>query len=117
MDVCEFYDPFSFELIRQFAAFGFCKAHAVTYGRIAYRCAWLKAHHPAAFTSGSQKSTTRSLNPLRRAVRRVCLCFAAMPPEKAGYTGFPDISRDVTPYHISGISVRRGAPLKPIFKQ
>jgi acetyl-CoA acetyltransferase len=25
VDVCEFYDPFSFELIRQFEAFGFCK--------------------------------------------------------------------------------------------
>jgi acetyl-CoA acetyltransferase len=24
VDVCEFYDPFSFELIRQFEAFGFC---------------------------------------------------------------------------------------------
>ncbi|MFT5202780.1 MAG: acetyl-CoA acetyltransferase, partial [Candidatus Aldehydirespiratoraceae bacterium] len=23
-DVCEFYDPFSFEIIRQFEAFGFC---------------------------------------------------------------------------------------------
>ena len=26
VDVCEFYDPFSFELIRQFEAFGFCEA-------------------------------------------------------------------------------------------
>tara|TARA_B100000767_G_scaffold137874_1_gene130446 strand:+ start:207 stop:1376 length:1170 start_codon:yes stop_codon:yes gene_type:complete len=25
IDVCEFYDPFSFEIIRQFEAFGFCK--------------------------------------------------------------------------------------------
>jgi len=25
VDVCEFYDPFSFEVIRQFEAFGFCK--------------------------------------------------------------------------------------------
>ena len=25
VDVCEFYDPFSFELIRQFEAFGFCE--------------------------------------------------------------------------------------------
>jgi acetyl-CoA acetyltransferase len=24
IDVCEFYDPFSFEIIRQFEAFGFC---------------------------------------------------------------------------------------------
>ena len=25
VDVCEFYDPFSFEIIRQFEAFGFCQ--------------------------------------------------------------------------------------------
>jgi acetyl-CoA acetyltransferase len=25
VDVCEFYDPFSFEIIRQFEAYGFCK--------------------------------------------------------------------------------------------
>lgn len=37
------------DLVANFASFAFCKAHAVTYGRIAYRTAWLKAHHPAAF--------------------------------------------------------------------
>ena len=37
------------EQIAGFASFAFCKSHAVTYGRIAYRTAWLKAHHPAAF--------------------------------------------------------------------
>ena len=46
------------ELIANFAAFGFCKAHAVTYGRIAYRCAWLKAHHPAAFMHAFLESHT-----------------------------------------------------------
>jgi DNA-directed DNA polymerase III PolC len=37
------------DAMARFAAFSFCKAHAVTYGRLAYQCAWLKAHHPAAF--------------------------------------------------------------------
>jgi len=37
------------DLIASFASFAFCKAHAVTYGRIAYRAAWLKTHHPATF--------------------------------------------------------------------
>jgi len=46
------------ELIKNFAGFGFCKAHAVTYGRIAYRCAWLKAHHPAAFMHAFLESYT-----------------------------------------------------------
>ncbi|MCB9879594.1 MAG: DNA polymerase III subunit alpha [Planctomycetes bacterium] len=33
----------------RFAAYSFCKAHSVTYGRLAYRCVWLKARWPAAF--------------------------------------------------------------------
>ena len=37
------------DAMARFAGFSFCKAHAVTYGRIAYRCAWWKAHAPAAF--------------------------------------------------------------------
>ncbi|MBL9079404.1 MAG: DNA polymerase III subunit alpha [Planctomycetes bacterium] len=33
----------------RFAAYSFCKAHAVSYGRLAYRCVWLKARWPIAF--------------------------------------------------------------------
>ncbi|MSR62208.1 MAG: DNA polymerase III subunit alpha [Planctomycetes bacterium] len=46
------------ELVANFSAFGFCKAHAVTYGRIAYRTVWLKAHHPAAFLCAFLNSQT-----------------------------------------------------------
>ncbi len=38
-----------FELLRCFAGFGFCKAHAATYGYLAYQSAWFKTHHPALF--------------------------------------------------------------------
>jgi DNA-directed DNA polymerase III PolC len=33
----------------RFSGYSFCKAHAVTYGRLAYRCVWLKARWPTAF--------------------------------------------------------------------
>lgn len=33
----------------RFSAYSFCKAHAVTYGRLAWRCVFLKAHWPIAF--------------------------------------------------------------------
>lgn len=46
------------ELASNFASFAFCKAHAVTYGRIAYRCVWLKTHHPAAFLAAFLASET-----------------------------------------------------------
>jgi DNA-directed DNA polymerase III PolC len=37
------------EIISHFAGYSFCKAHAVTYGLIAYRALYLKARHPAEF--------------------------------------------------------------------
>jgi len=46
------------ELVSNFSSFGFCKAHAVTYGRISYRTVYLKAHHPAAFLTAFLNSDT-----------------------------------------------------------
>jgi DNA polymerase III alpha subunit len=46
------------QLVENFASFAFCKAHAVTYGRIAYRTVWLKAHHPAAYMTAFLNSQT-----------------------------------------------------------
>lgn len=37
--------------ILPFSDYGFCKAHAVAYGRTTYRTAWLKAHYPAQFAA------------------------------------------------------------------
>ncbi len=37
------------ELIEPFAAYGFNKAHAASYGRVSYQTAYLKANFPAAF--------------------------------------------------------------------
>ena len=37
------------EQIANFAKYSFCKAHACTYGEMAYQCAYLKAHFPAEF--------------------------------------------------------------------
>ena len=36
-------------LIANFAEYSYCKAHASTYGEIAYQCTYLKAHFPAEF--------------------------------------------------------------------
>lgn len=33
----------------QFSAYSFCKAHAVSYGRLVWALAWQKAHHPQEF--------------------------------------------------------------------
>lgn len=41
-----------FDAIAGFAAYGFNKAHAACFGRIAYQTAYLKAHYPAEFLAG-----------------------------------------------------------------
>ncbi|MFT7670104.1 MAG: DNA-directed DNA polymerase III PolC [Planctomycetota bacterium] len=46
------------DLVANFASFGFCKAHAVTYGRISYRAVWLKTHHPAVYMTAFINSHT-----------------------------------------------------------
>lgn len=40
------------DVLRSFASFGFCKAHAAAFALPTYQSAWLKTHHPAAFLSG-----------------------------------------------------------------
>jgi error-prone DNA polymerase len=40
------------DVLRAFASFGFCKAHAAAFALPTYQSAWLKAHHPAAFLAG-----------------------------------------------------------------
>jgi error-prone DNA polymerase len=38
-----------FEQLAAFAAYGFCKAHAVAYALLAYQTLWLKRHYPPEF--------------------------------------------------------------------
>ncbi|MGE9808045.1 DNA polymerase III subunit alpha [Janibacter sp. G1551] len=39
-------------VLKAFASFGFCKAHAAAFALPTYHSAWLKTHHPAAFLAG-----------------------------------------------------------------
>ena len=41
------------EILRAFASFGFCKAHAAAFALPTYQSAWLKSHHTAAFLAGA----------------------------------------------------------------
>ena len=41
-----------FSQLRAFAAYGFCKAHAASFAKIAYQTAYLKSHYPAEFLAG-----------------------------------------------------------------
>ena len=37
------------EMVQNFAAYSYCKAHATTYGQVSYATMWLKSHYPAQF--------------------------------------------------------------------
>ncbi|MDR2637955.1 MAG: DNA polymerase III subunit alpha [Zoogloeaceae bacterium] len=45
-----------FDLMAQFAEYGFNKSHTAAYAVITYQTAWLKAHHPAAFMAATLSS-------------------------------------------------------------
>jgi len=40
------------DVLRAFASFGFCKAHAAAFALPTYQSAWLKTHYPAQFLAG-----------------------------------------------------------------
>ncbi len=42
----------SMAVLRAFASFGFCKAHAAAFALTTFQSAWLKAHYPAHFLAG-----------------------------------------------------------------
>ena len=42
----------AWEVLRAFASFGFCKAHAAAFALPTYQSAWLKTHYPAHFLAG-----------------------------------------------------------------
>jgi len=45
-----------YDLMAQFAAYGFNKAHATVYGHIAYQSAWLKAHYTLEYLTANLTS-------------------------------------------------------------
>ena len=53
-----------FDLMEFFAGYGFNKSHSAAYALVAYRTAWLKAHHPVHFMSAlltTEKANTDKL--------------------------------------------------------
>jgi DNA-directed DNA polymerase III PolC len=39
----------SWDMIRTFTGYSFCKPHSASYAQVSFESAWLKAHHPAVF--------------------------------------------------------------------
>ena len=87
------------ELVSNFSSFGFCKAHAVTYGRIAYRAVYLKAHYPAAYLTAFLNSRTGYYETRVYVEEARRLGVPILPP---------DVNRSRLGFRLEGAAIRIG---------
>ncbi len=98
-----------FNLVDKFAGYGFNKSHAAAYAIVAYKTAWLKAHHPVEFIAASMTldmGNTDKLNVFRQELVR--LGIALLPPDinrsQAAFSVEPqEGARDAVRYALSAI--------------
>ncbi|WP_053063500.1 DNA polymerase III subunit alpha [Nocardiopsis sp. RV163] len=88
------------EMIAAFGAFGFCRAHGTAFAAVTYQSAYLKRHHPAAFTAGVMEHHP-GMYP-----RRVLL-------QDARRTGVPVLGLDVNASHSTWRVARVGSEGPP----
>ncbi|MCB9229912.1 MAG: DNA polymerase III subunit alpha, partial [Deltaproteobacteria bacterium] len=71
-----------FELMAEFAKYGFNKSHSAAYGLVSYQTAWLKAHYPEEFLAASM---TCDMDHTDKIVRYTEECrqlgFEILPPD------------------------------------
>ncbi len=89
----------AWELVANFASFGFCKAHAVTYGRIAYRTVWMKTHHPAVYLCAFLNSDTGYYRTRVYVEEARRLGVAILPP---------DVNRSATDFRVEWLDAGGG---------
>jgi DNA polymerase-3 subunit alpha len=70
------------KLIEPFAAYGFCKAHAASYGTVAYQTSYLKANYPAEYMSALMTAESADLETISDAVKECQrMGIAVLPPD------------------------------------
>ncbi|MFH1089728.1 MAG: DNA polymerase III subunit alpha [Candidatus Uhrbacteria bacterium] len=70
------------KLIEPFAAYGFNKAHASSYGMVAYQTAYLKANYPAEYMSALMTAESADLETISDAVKECQrMGIAVLPPD------------------------------------
>jgi DNA polymerase-3 subunit alpha len=114
-----------FDLMEQFAGYGFNKSHAAAYAVLAYRTAYLKAHYPNYFLAailtserGSQEKIVKYINECRE------MGIAILPPD----VNYSDVFFTPTPAGIrfgltaiknvgenAIVSIVAGKPFKSLF--
>ena len=75
------------QFIEPFAGYGFPKAHAVCYGLLAYRTAWLKANHPVAFMAALLSSVKNNTDKVSEYLAECTPMKVAIRPPDANESG------------------------------
>ena len=89
-----------FDLMEKFAGYGFVRAHSAAFAILSYQCAYLKAHHPAAYLAASLTSEvgdTDRIVALVDEARRLGL--EVLPP---------DVNRSLAAFTLEGNAIRFG---------
>jgi len=87
-----------FEQLAAFAAYGFCKAHAVAYAVLSYQTLWLKCHYPAEFFAAILSNQPMGYYPPRVLAAEARRCGVAILP--------PDINKSCDLYTVEGDAIR-----------
>ncbi len=99
-----------FELVNEFAGYGFNKSHAAAYAVISYQTAYLKANHPVEFLAGSMSldlTNTDKLAAFFQETKR--LDITVVPPDVTTSNADFDV-RDQKIYYALGAVKGVGSP-------
>ncbi|HEX2165346.1 MAG TPA: DNA polymerase III subunit alpha [Thermoanaerobaculia bacterium] len=88
------------DYIEPFAGYGFNKSHSVAYAMLAYKTAYLKAHHPVAFMAAMLNSELGNTDSIAKYVREC---------EEMGIRVLPpDVNESVWFFTLEGDAIRFG---------
>ncbi len=88
------------EYIEPFAGYGFNKSHSVAYAMLAYKTAWLKAHHPVPFMAAMLNSELSSSDAVAKYIRECRAMGIEVQP--------PDINESGWIFTVVGDRIRFG---------
>jgi DNA polymerase-3 subunit alpha len=88
------------EYIEPFAGYGFNKSHSVAYALLAYKTAYLKAHHPVAFMAAMLSSEMGSKDNVAKYIQECRAMGISVLP--------PDVNESSYSFTVGGESIRFG---------
>lgn len=107
------------DVIEPFAGYGFNKAHAVCYGLIAYRTAYLKAHYPIEFMTALLCSDANNMDKVVQEVKEcVEMGISVLPPSiNESFKDFTVVSEKEIRFGLLAIKGVGEGPIKVLIDE